>query len=120
MKEAEEFDFKSYMHSVKNRLKNNNYSKYKQTKVKSKFKLLSGMFSNLEVQVRKICNDEEELYNKVVEILNSDCTTPLAQLTDMQVYSKLSDTQKQRYMLNLSEKYNEIKSRISQENKQAI
>ena len=33
MQETEEFDFKSYMHSVKNRLKNNNYARYKQTKV---------------------------------------------------------------------------------------
>ena len=120
MQETEEFDFKSYMHSVKNRLRNNNYSRYKQTKVKSKYKLLSGMFSNLEVEVRKICNNEEELYNKVVDILNSDCISPLAELTDMQVYSKLSEEEKQRYMLNLSEKYNSIKKRIDNENKQVI
>ena len=115
MQETQDFDFKSYIHSVKNRLKNNNYSKYKQTKIKGKFKLLSGMFSNLEVEVRKICNNEDELYNKVVDILNSDSISPLAQLTDMQVYSKLSEEEKQRYMLNLSEKYNQIKNRINNE-----
>ena len=120
MQETQDFDYKSYIHSVKNRLKNNNYSKYKQTKVKSKFKLFSGMFSNLEVEVRKICNNEEELYNKVVDILNSDCISPLAQLTDMQVYSKLNEEEKQRYMLNLSEKYNQIKNRINSENSQVI
>lgn len=118
MQETEDFDFKSYMNSVKNRLKSNNYSKYRQnTKVKSKFKLLSGVFSNLEIEVKRICNNEVELYNKVAEILNSETICPLAQLTDNKVFDKLNDEEKQRYMLNLSAKFNEIKKQIEQ-NKQ--
>ena len=120
MKETEEFDFKSYINSVRNRMKSNNYSRFRKTpKVKSKFKLLSGVFSNLEVEVKRICNNEAELYNKVADILNSDTICPLKELTDKAVFEKLNDEEKQRYMLNLSAKFNEIKKQIEQE-KQVI
>ena len=120
MQETEEFNFKSYMNSVKNRLKNNNYARYRQTtKIKSKFKLLSGVFSNLEIEVKRICNNEAELYNKVAEILNSETICPLAELTDKELFEKLNDEEKQRYMLNLSAKFNEIKKQIEQ-NKEAV
>ena len=120
MQETEEFDFKSYINSVKNRMKSNNYSRFRKTsKVKSKYKLLSGVFSNLEVEVKRICNNEEELYNKVADILNSETICPLKELTDNSVYDKLNDEEKQRYMLNLSQKFNEIKKEIEQ-NKQVV
>ncbi len=120
MQETEEFNFKSYINSVKNRLKSNNYARFRQTsKVKSKFKLLSGVFSNLEVEVKRICNNEAELYNKVADILNSETICPLAELTDMKVFNSLNDEEKQRYMLNLSAKFNEIKKQI-EENKQVV
>ena len=112
MGKTEEFDFKSYMQSVKNRLKQNNYSIYKNSPNKGRFKLRSGMFSNGGVKVKKISNNEDELISKIVSLIDEDCVNPLKELTDEKKFNKMTVEEKQRYMLNLSEKYIEIKSKL--------
>jgi hypothetical protein len=62
----------------------------------------------------KIINDygqDDSFQKKVYNLLreNSDTTCPLKNLIDDNDYSRLSDTQKQRYILDLADKYTQIR-----------
>ena len=62
----------------------------------------------------KIINDyaeQEEFQNKVIKLLkeNEDCLNPLKKLSDNKLLSLMTEAEKQRYILNLSEKYNQVK-----------
>lgn len=120
MQKTEEFDFKSYIHSVKNRLRANNYSKNKKTTNRGKFKLLTGVFSNLDVEIKPLKVDETELVQKIEELLTSDNICPLKELTDEKFFNTLTELEKQRYMLNLSDTYIRIKNQISENQKEVI
>ena len=120
MKKTEEFNFKTYIHNAKNRLKANNYSKYRKNISREKFKLLTGVFSNLDVEVKTLTSDEDKLVEKIVELVERDDFSPLKALTDEKVFNSLSEQEKQRYMLNLSDTYIRIKNKINQENKEVI
>ena len=60
---------------------------------------------------------DEELYVKVCRILDSDeiTTNPIGQLMDKQEYDLLDEFGKQRYILQLSGKYRELKERYYKE-----
>ncbi len=117
MKETEEFDFKSYIHGVKNRLRANNYSKLRKCSSRGKFKLLTGMFSNLDVEIKTIKSDEDVLIEKIQNLINSEDVSPLKELTDEKVFNSLTEQEKQRYMLNISDTYLRIKNMIAEKEK---
>ncbi|MCH5157581.1 MAG: hypothetical protein J1F33_00140 [Clostridiales bacterium] len=60
---------------------------------------------------------EEKLYRRVCEILDSDETAinPIGQLIDGEVYSSLDAAGKQRYVLELSTKFRELRERYIRE-----
>ena len=60
---------------------------------------------------------EQELYSKVCKILSRDevVINPIKELMDNKYYNSLSLEGKQRYMIDLSEKYKEMKSRYQRE-----
>ncbi len=63
----------------------------------------------------KVINDyaeKEAFQNKVYELLkkNEDCINPLKELSDSKLLALMSDAEKQKYILNLSEKYNEVRN----------
>lgn len=60
---------------------------------------------------------EDKLYKKVCDILDSDDTTinPIGQLIDSEVYSALDAPGKQRYILELSNKFRELRERYIRE-----
>lgn len=60
---------------------------------------------------------EDKLYKKVCDILDSDETAinPIGQLIDGEVYSSLDASGKQRYILELSSKFRELKERYLRE-----
>lgn len=60
---------------------------------------------------------DERMYIKVCEILDRDELTinPIGQLIDESVYSTLDAAAKQRYILELSEKFRELKERYYRE-----
>lgn len=62
-------------------------------------------------------NRDEELYKKVCAILDEDedTTSPIGQLMDREEYDRLDDGGKQRYILELSKKFRELKERYYQE-----
>ena len=60
---------------------------------------------------------EQELYERVVKILERDeiVINPIQELVDNKYYSTLSLEAKQKYIINLSEKYKQMKERYLQE-----
>lgn len=62
-------------------------------------------------------NRDEELYRKVKIILDKDEYTgnPIGQLIDSKEYESLDDGGRQRYVLELSKKYRELKERYYKE-----
>ncbi len=62
---------------------------------------------------------EQELYERVCKILSSDdvVINPIQELVDNKYYNTLSKQEdKQKYILDLSEKYKEMKLRYEREN----
>ncbi|MCH5155191.1 MAG: hypothetical protein J1F69_01150 [Clostridiales bacterium] len=60
---------------------------------------------------------DEKMYRKVCEILDSDeiALNPIGQLIERDVYDGLDATGKQRYVLELSEKFRELQERYYRE-----
>ncbi|MDE7463539.1 MAG: hypothetical protein K2M48_00790 [Clostridiales bacterium] len=60
---------------------------------------------------------DEKLYRKVCAILDRDELTinPIGQLIDGEVYAELDPAAKQRYVLELSDKFRELKERYYRE-----
>lgn len=60
---------------------------------------------------------DEKMYKKVCAILDRDEATlnPIGQLIDRDVYSSLDPLSKQRYILELSNKFRELKERYYKE-----
>ena len=62
----------------------------------------------------KIINDyaeQEDFQNRVIKLLseNEDCLNPLKKLSDNKLLCLMSDSEKQRYILDLSERYNQVR-----------
>ena len=54
--------------------------------------------------------EDDPLYDKVKKLLDSGETeNPLAQLTDKAIFEKLNDTEKERYIIDISKRYNKLK-----------
>ena len=86
-------------------------------KYASKFKVFEGgIVADYKVVVLSDSEDEK-LYNRVCEILreNIDCINPLGRIVDNDKYNKLSDIEKDRYIINLRDKYLEMKNRYLKE-----
>ena len=60
---------------------------------------------------------DEQLYKQVCEMLDSeeDVMNPIGRLMDRDRYESLDDGARQRYILELSKKFNELKERYYQE-----
>ena len=53
---------------------------------------------------------EDPLFEKVKKLLaKEDTFNPIAELTDHKIFDNLSQPEKERYVINLSKKYNELK-----------
>ena len=50
-----------------------------------------------------------------MDLINLDSVNPLKELTDEKIFNSLSEHEKQRYMLNLSDTYIRIKNKIFEE-----
>ncbi len=53
---------------------------------------------------------EDPLYEKVKKLMTrDDVFNPIAELTDYKIFSKLNELDKEKYVINLSKRYNELK-----------
>ncbi|NLK17233.1 MAG: hypothetical protein GX304_01735 [Clostridiales bacterium] len=59
-------------------------------------------------------NKEKErlFYEKVKKLIEEDAINPIAQLADQECLNSLSYSARQRYLLQISEKYNRVKAEI--------
>lgn len=54
--------------------------------------------------------EEDPLFDKVKKVLEKDdIINPLAELTDYNVFNNLSQAEKEKYIIDISKRYNEIK-----------
>ncbi len=55
--------------------------------------------------------EEDPLFEKVKKLLEKeDILNPLAYLTDYEIFNSLSQIEKEKYIIDISKRYNEIKS----------
>ena len=62
----------------------------------------------------KVINDyaeQEKFQNKVYELLrkNEDCINPLKELSDNKLLALMTENQKQKYILDLADRYNQVR-----------
>lgn len=73
--------------------------------------------TNRLLQSDEVSAPDEKLYRKVCAILDRDELTinPIGQLIDGEVYAELDPAARQRYVLELSDKFRELKERYYRE-----
>lgn len=71
---------------------------------------------------RERADKEEQLYQKVCSILSSDenVMNPIGQLVEREVYDLMDEQNKQRYILELSQKFRELRERYYKEAKKCV
>ena len=73
-----------------------------------------------QIKITKLDNNAENVLKlKIIDLLNKDCNSiyPLSQIIDYPYYNTLSESDKQRYILRISEYYLKIKNNYIYEKK---
>ena len=95
---------------AKNRLRNKVRENDNKTLQKGdRFKVLFG--EGVDIKSKLITKEDAKLYGKVKQMLdeNEDIVNPLAKLIDYKIFNKLNDSEKERYLLVLVNKYKQYK-----------
>lgn len=109
---------------AKNRLINGNYSQDEALTQKKKIarennlRLIAENESKKpEVTIKLLDSlDEDSLFVKKVEkLVDEDSVTPFKELVDYDVFNELDDVEKQRYIFNLSDRFNKVKKQYLQQ-----
>ncbi|MDD4110848.1 MAG: hypothetical protein PHS54_04790 [Clostridia bacterium] len=97
---------------AKNRLGNRNYFEGKGNN-----KVLNGGYLADYKLVHLSNKKEEKFYEQVREILENeiDAIKPIGKLADKTKFEQMSETQKERYIINLADKYLKMKERFERE-----
>lgn len=118
---------KTYAKDAKKRLKNGYWQRYSDElnqKIKdaekdgvAPSKILEYYSRKAEREIRAYDEEKEKFYLKVKKILDNvgEVSDIIGRLTDKKFYETLSYEQRQRYTLELSEKYVEAKNRYYEE-----
>jgi hypothetical protein len=122
-----EKSLKDYAKDAKRRLKNSFWENYK-SKINTEVtqaekdgvsvsKVKEYYLQKASITVRGATNDDEEFYLKVKNILSTvgEVSDAIGRLTDKDYFNTLSYEQKQRYTLELSEKYLRALERFKRE-----
>lgn len=69
--------------------------------------------TDVTINVIDEVKDEQKFETKVFELLskNEDCINPLKELADNKLLKNMSETEKQKYIFELSEKYNQVREK---------
>ena len=95
---------------AKNRLRNKvRENDNKALQKGDRFKVLFG--EGVDIKSKIITKEDAKLYGKVKQRLdeNEDIVNPLAKLIDYKIFNKLNDSEKERYLLVLVNKYKQYK-----------
>ena len=118
---------KDYAKEAKKRLKSNFWQDFKsKVSVESeraeeigttKSKVVEYYQSKVAVSIRGVKTEDEEFYQRVKSLIDEygDVCDALGRLTDKEKFNSLSYEGKQRYMLELSERYRKAKERYYSE-----
>ncbi len=122
-----EKSLKTYAKEAKQRFKNSFWQDYK-SKVDSEIsvaladgvdvsKVKEYYQNKASVTIKGVKSDDEEFYLKVKNLLNEygEVSDAIGRLTDKEYFNTLSYEQKQRYTLELSQKYIKAKERYYKE-----
>lgn len=90
--------------------------KPKQNNSKSTFAYLTNGTYAIVASRQKI--EDDPLFDKVKKLLDKgNFITPLSELTNYEIFDTLSQAEKERYIIDISKRYNEIKDYILNEKK---
>lgn len=118
---------KQYCKEAKNRLKNGFWQNYqhdlneelKKAEMQgiSTSKVKEYYYQKVSGDIKNVKTDVEEFYLKVKRLLDTEgeVSNAIGRLTDKEVFDKLSYEEKQRYTLELSEKYIKAVERYNME-----
>ncbi|MGN1222998.1 MAG: hypothetical protein ACI4T1_02570 [Christensenellales bacterium] len=122
MKNKNKSVLKELISSAKERLKNRDYGNYtynleskKQDKIKTNqvLRVLANKeFKRADIQIKTLSNEDDVIFNnKVIKLLqeNPNTISPLAEIIDIDKYMKYNDIERQKYILQISEKFVKIK-----------
>lgn len=125
-----EQNFKAYCKKAKSRFKNgywSNFTKLKEEKLneakivgKNEGEVLRALTNLAKSEIREQSfgvTSDDELYKKVVDILNSDeiILNPISRLIDDAYYKSLGENEKQGYILELSQKFARMRNKYEME-----
>lgn len=123
-------DLKTFAKEAKIRFKHGFWKNYNENKQKKIEEGIERGFSEkdiIKIQTEKAKREiktqfdkknlDDIMYEKAVSIFESDeiILNPIKRMIDDEVYSSLNDTEKQRYILDLTAKFNEFKERYEKE-----
>lgn len=103
---------------AKQRLMNKNYTeqpKVSRNKASSYFIQNALALRKLKVETNYVTikdKEDVEFIEKVRSLIDEDCYNPLGRLCDNEYFNTLDYSQKQFYILSLSEKYNKVKNEL--------
>ena len=83
-------------------------------RLRARNRRLNGISEN-NIKTITISSNDEKLYTKVKDLLDSDSYTPMAELIDINYYKSLNKEQKERYFFELSDKFRKLKSQYEKE-----
>ena len=101
---------------AKNRLKNVSNNIDQKDSARPAIKRVGLANHEYAVIATKIKIEDDPIYNKVIKMLskNPDTHKPLGELIETEIYNNLNETEKQKYILNLSSRYKAIKNKFMQ------
>lgn len=120
MKNQENDILKMLALQAKMRMKNGTYNKNSQTGTKFVNRGMRMYVSNFNADYRLLAlstKEDDEILEKVKDMMKDDknITNPIKQLVDQVKFDKMSDVEKMRYTLSVSEKYRNFVDQCSKE-----
>ena len=105
-------DLKLLAQRAKNRLKYVGATQTNQKEPNKSIALASREYAIIATRVRI---EDDPLFSKVSKLLtkNPDAYNPIGELINHSEFDNLSPTEKQRYILNLSKRFNKIKEKLA-------
>lgn len=113
---GEEIMANSYLKELAKKAKNRLKTVGEAIEANKQAKTKTAALSNHEYAIiaTRVKIEDDPLYNKVVKLLakDPDICNPIGQLINRKEFNELSETGKQRYILNLSTRFNKIKNKL--------
>lgn len=100
---------------AKNRLRKKVNEKENKTAKSGSFKIIFG--DGIDIKNKIITREDKKLYEKVKAIVDGGETVfnPIARLIDYKIFNKIGEQEKERYLLDLVDKFKRYKEKYQEE-----